>query len=200
MTSLYVLITYSFLKVIPVTEMSGKIEIGYLFGDQVFNTNAAKIMGLIFSLLLLSTVSALTLTGPRVTQVMGEDYKAINWFRKMSVREIPVRAIVIQSVLACAYILTSTFEEVITYIGFTLNLFTLLAVAGLFILRKRYRDAAPAYRMKLFPVLPLIFVLINMWILIYGLIYKPFESFAGILTAAAGMIFYYSFREKKANR
>jgi APA family basic amino acid/polyamine antiporter len=193
-TSLYVLITYCFLRIIPVSEMSGKIEIGYLFGNQVFSTNAAKIMGFIFSLLLLSTVSALTLTGPRVTQVMGEDYKAINWFRKLSAREIPVRAILVQSALACIYILTSTFEQVITYIGFTLNLFTLLAVAGLFILRKKYRDAAPAYRMKLFPVLPVIFVLINVWILVYGLIYKPFESFAGILTAATGLIFYYAFR------
>jgi len=197
-TSLYVLITYSFLKVIPVTEMSGKIEIGYLFGDQVFSTNAAKIMGLIFSLLLLSTVSALTLTGPRVTQVMGEDYKSINWFRKLSEREIPVRAILVQSALAIIYILTSTFEQVITYIGFTLNLFTLLAVAGLFTLRSRYRDATPEYRMKLYPVLPIIFIMINMWFLVYGLIYKPFESFAGLLTAAVGLIFYYSFKDKKA--
>jgi APA family basic amino acid/polyamine antiporter len=177
--------------------MSGKIEIGYLFGNQVFNNNAAKIMGLIFSLLLLSTVSALTLTGPRVTQVMGEDYKPINWFSKLSSKEIPVRAILVQSALASVYILTSTFDEVITYIGFTLNLFTLLAVAGLFTLRKKYHDAAPAYRMKLYPVLPIIFVVINMCILVYGLIYKPFESFAGLLTAAVGLIFYYSFRKKR---
>lgn len=190
-TALYVLITYSFLKVIPISMMEGKIEIGFLFGEQIFSLDAARIMGLIFSILLLSTVSALTLTGPRVTQVMGEDYPGIGWFAKLSSRDIPVRAIMVQSVLAGAYILTSTFEQVITYIGFTLNLFTLLAVMGLFILRRRPTEGPVVFRIKFHPVLPAIFILINGWILVYGLIYKPLESFAGILTAAAGLLVYY---------
>jgi len=196
-TSLYVLLTYCFLKVIPIDEMAGKIEIGYLFGEQIFNGSGARSMALIFSFLLLSTVSALTLTGPRVTQVMGEDYPAINWFRKLSGRDIPARAILIQAALASVYIMTSTFEQVITYIGFTLNLFTLLAVFGIFILRRKYKEHVPAFRMRLYPVLPAIFILINLWILVYGLIYKPFESFAGIVTAAAGLLVYYLLDRKK---
>jgi len=196
-TSLYVLITYTFLKVIPINEMTGKIEIGYLFGDQIFGANGAKTMALIFSFLLLSTVSALTLTGPRVTQVMGEDYPGISWFRKLSRKDIPARAILIQAALASVYILTSTFEQVITYIGFTLNLFTMMAVFGIFILRTKFKETKSAFRMKLYPVLPAIFILINLWILVYGLIYKPFESFAGILTAAAGLLFYYLLDKKK---
>ncbi len=190
-TTLYILVTYAFLKIIPINSMAGKIEIGFLFGSQIFSNSAAVVMGLLFSLLLLSTVSALIITGPRVTQVMGEDYNLLKWFGKKSTGEIPVRAILVQSLLSLIYIITSTFEQVITYIGFTLNLFTLMTVIGLIIIRYKEPKPAGIFSTPLYPILPLLFVLISTWILVYGIIYKPVESTAGIATALAGLIFYY---------
>ncbi len=190
-TLLYVFTTYVFLKVIPISDMTGKIEIGYIFGNQIFGEHTSKIMGLIFSLLLLSTVSSMIITGPRVTHVMGEDYGILKWFAKRSGNDIPVRAIIIQGVISIIYILTSTFEQVITIIGFTLNVFTLLAVIGMMINRSRHPDSSYVYRIRLYPVVPVIFILINAWIIIYGLIYRPGESFAGIGISLAGLIFYF---------
>jgi APA family basic amino acid/polyamine antiporter len=134
---------------------------------------------------------------------MGEDYEFLKWFSKRSKKEIPVRAIIIQAVLSIGYILTSTFEQVITLIGFTLNLFTLLAVIGMMLNRRKQSDSEFIYRVKLYPVIPIIFILINAWIIIYGLIYRPMESFAGIGISLAGLIFYFidrSYqRRKKTN-
>ena len=189
-TILYVFTTYVFLRVIPISEMTGKIEIGYIFGSQIFGSHTSTIMGLIFSLLLLSTVSSMIITGPRVTHVMGEDYRILKWFAKRSRKEIPVRAIIIQAALSIGYILTSTFEQVITLIGFTLNVFTLLAVIGMMLNRRKKPDSQYVYRVKLYPVVPIIFILINTWIIIYGLIYRPMESLAGIGISLAGLIFY----------
>ncbi len=196
-TILYILTTYVFLKVIPIEAMTGKIEIGYLFGNQLFGEKTSTIMGLIFSLLLLSTVSSMIITGPRVTHVMGEDYSILKWFSKISGKEIPVRAIVIQGIISLVYVLTSTFDQVITITGFTLNLFTLLAVIGMMLNRHRGLPAG-VYKIKLYPVLPIIFILINVWILIYGLIYRPVESLAGIGTSLIGLVFY--FIDKRYNR
>ena len=189
-TVLYVFTTYVFLRVIPIQEMTGKIEIGYIFGNQIFGNHTSTIMGLIFSLLLLSTVSSMIITGPRVTHVMGEDYAILKWFSGKSKKDIPVRAIIIQAALSMGYILTSTFEQVITLIGFTLNLFTLLTVIGMMLNRRKLPDSAFIYRVKLYPVIPIIFILINAWIIIYGLIYRPVESLAGIGISLAGLIFY----------
>ena len=190
-TFLYVFTTYVFLRVIPIRDMTGKIEIGYIFGSQIFGPHTSTIMGLIFSLLLLSTVSSMIITGPRVTQIMGEDYAILKWFAKRSKKEIPVRAIIIQSALSIGYILTSSFEQVITLIGFTLNVFTLLAVIGMMLNRRKKPDSDFVYRVKFYPVIPIIFILINSWIIIYGLIYRPMESFAGIGISLAGLIFYF---------
>lgn len=189
-TFLYVFTTYVFLRVIPISDMTGKIEIGYIFGSQIFGTHTSTIMGLILSFLLLSTVSSMIITGPRVTHVMGEDYTILKWFAKKSQKEIPVRAIIIQAALSIGYILTSTFEQVITLIGFTLNVFTLLAVIGMMLNRRKKPDSDFVYRVRLYPLVPVIFILINTWIIIYGLIYRPMESLAGIGISLAGLIFY----------
>jgi len=189
-TVLYIFTTYIFLKVIPADIMAGKIEIGYLFGNQIFSANTGAVIGIIFGILLLSTVSSMIITGPRVTQVMGEDYKILKWFSKLTGKDIPVRAILALGIISILYILTTTFEQVITLIGFTLNLFTLLTVTGLIINRRRNPGMSPPFKMKFYPVLPYIFILINLWILVYGLIYRPVESITGILIAAVGGLFY----------
>lgn len=194
-TLLYILITYVFLKMIPAGTMEGKIEIGYLFGQEVFGPEAGRIMGTLFSLLLFSTVSSLIITGPRVSQVMGEDYPGIRWFSRTSKFDTPLRAIYIQAGIAILYVLTATFEQMITYIGFTLNLMTLLTVLGMMINRHRHggTDFFP-FRVKPYPLLPVIFLVINTWILVYGLLFRPLESCAGIFTTAAGLLFWIKFK------
>lgn len=188
-TGLYIGITYVFLKVIPLGTMAGKIEIGFLFGKELIGVDAGRIMGGLFSLLLFSTVSSLVITGPRVTQVMGEDYPGIRWFSHTSAFDTPARAIYIQAGIAIFYLTTSTFEQMITYIGFTLNLMTLLTVLGMMFYRKKLPPGnVLVYKVRPYPLLPIIFLLINTWIMFYGLVYRPVESFAGIITAALGLL------------
>ena len=188
-TLIYLLITYVFLRVIPAGLMAGKIEIGFLFGRSVLGVNAGKTMGILFSLLLFSTVSSLIITGPRVSQVMGEDYPGIRWFSKTSRFDTPMRAIYIQALIAVIYVATDTFAQMIIYIGFTLNLMTLLTVLGMMINRQKYGTSGVfPYRLKPYPLLPVVFLIITSWILVYGLIFKSTESIAGLLTTAIGFL------------
>lgn len=198
-TILYLGITWVFLRIIPLELMQGKIEVGYIFGQRILGAYAGKVMGLLFSLLLFSTVSSLIITGPRVTQVMGEDYRGIRWIGRNSRNDTPARAIYIQAVLAILYIISSTFEQMITYIGFTLNLMTLLTVLGMVIQRQRDRNSPnPPYLLRPYPLLPAVFLLVNIWIMVYGLIYRPLESTAGLLTTALGYLVWLILQ--KANR
>jgi basic amino acid/polyamine antiporter, APA family len=87
-------------------------------------------------------------------------------------------------------ILTSSFDRVLTYIGFTLNLFTLLTVAGLIVLRMKQPALPRPVRMWGYPWTAIVFLLIGFWILTYGLIYKPVESVAGLATVLTGLIVY----------
>ncbi len=188
-TLLYLGITWVFLRIVPIDLMYGRIEVGFLYGQEILGIRAGKLIGILFSLLLFSTVSSLIITGPRITQVMGEDYPFIRWFAHVGKRDTPARAIYIQAALAVVYLLSSTFEQMITYIGFTLNLMTLLTVFGLIIQRQRHPPVpAQPFRLKPYPLLPVIFLLINAWIMVYGLIYRPLESAWGLATAFLGFL------------
>ena len=72
---LYVLLNVAFLLGAPMDEMEGKIEIGLVVANTAFGASGGKIMGTLLSLMLISTVSAMVMAGPRVLQVIGEDFR-----------------------------------------------------------------------------------------------------------------------------
>ena len=184
---LYVLINFVFLYTTPIEAMKGKLEVGLIASESIFGVSGGKIMGMLISLSLISSISSMVWAGPRVTQVIGED---IPFFRKLSKTNpsgIPVTAIVIQLLIAVVLVMTSTFDVVINYTIFTLILSSLVTVVGVFVLRYRFPNAKPAYRTWGYPVTPLIFIGISIWMLIFLAMNKPWEAAGGIVTILVGL-------------
>ena len=172
-TVLYILLNLGFMLVLPFNEMAGKKEIGYIFADKIFIGIISGLIGLVISLLLVSGISSMIITGPRVTRSMGEDHGLFKLFSKTTPSEIPQRAIIMQSVISLIFVLTSSFQSVILFIGFTLNIFTLLTVVGLFILRirdKKNSSTHDGYKVFGYPFVPAFFILVYLFMLGYGLI------------------------------
>ena len=71
---LYLMLNYTFLAVAPMDAMAGQVEVGYVAATYAFGNVGAKVMGVLLSLLLISTVSAMVIAGPRVLQMVGEDF------------------------------------------------------------------------------------------------------------------------------
>ncbi len=187
---LYLMLNYIFLYAAPMSDMEGKIEIGVIVARHAFGETGGMIMGLVLATLLISTVSAMIIAGPRVLQVIGEDF---HLFRLLSVRNkdgIPMIAIFVQSAITLFFILTSTFESVLVFSGFVMGLNTFFAVAGVFILRARDSES-PGYRTWGYPLTPLIFLGLMAWTLVYILLNRPEEGIAGLLIVALGALVYY---------
>jgi APA family basic amino acid/polyamine antiporter len=91
--------------------------------------------GVVLALLLVSTVSAMTIAGPRVLQVIGEDFRGLSFLGRTNRDGIPSTAIYLQSVLTLLFILTSTFQSILVFAGFTLALNSFATVLGIFVLR-----------------------------------------------------------------
>ena len=94
-------------------------------------------MGITLSLLLISTVSAMLMAGPRVLQVIGQDFHLFRWLAKTNRDGIPMTAIWAVALLSVALVLSSSFESVLVFSGFILALNTFFAVGGIFVLRAR---------------------------------------------------------------
>ncbi|MGZ3885142.1 MAG: APC family permease [Bacteroidia bacterium] len=185
---IYTALNYVFMYSVPVNELKGVVEVGYLSANKIFGQQVGQFMGLVIALLLVSTISAMILAGPRVMQAMGRDIRPLSWLSVSNKNNVPYVAVIFQSVISIALVLTSSFESLITYVGFTLNLFTFLTVLGIFILR--YRKTATPYRTPLYPLPPLLFLLINAWILFFIFKNKTEESLFGLGTVLLGFIIY----------
>jgi APA family basic amino acid/polyamine antiporter len=189
--ALYVLLNFVFLRTVPIGELAGKLEVGYVFADRVFGNIGGRLMGGIIAFLLLSSISAMIIAGPRISRVIGEDYRLFRRLGKTTAKDIPATAIIVQGILSVFYIVTSTFDQVIVFIGFTLNLFTFMTVLGVMIMRKKRPDLPRSYRTIGYPWVPLAFLAIHIYILVYGLLYRPKESLAGIGLTAIGLLVYF---------
>ena len=193
---LYVMLNFVFLYTVPIGEMKDAggnpiVDIGSISAVKIFGETGGKFIAIVISLLLLSSVSSLIIAGPRVTQVMGEDFHLLRFFSMKNKNNAPFIAIFTQGCITLFFIFTSTFEAVITYIGFTLNLFTFLSVLGLFILRIKKPELPRPYKTWGYPVTPIIFLCMGGWLLVYGLMYKQKESLAGLGTLVVGLIIYF---------
>ena len=196
-TVLYVLLNFIFLYTTPIADLAGQLEVGFISANKIFGSTGGKIIGITISLLLVSTISAMIIVGPRVTQAVGEDFSMLKIFGKKNAKGIPVIAIIFQSSISLFLILTATFETVLIYLGFTLNLFTFLTVLGLFVLRKKMPHISRPYKTFGYPYTPIIFLLFSSWLLVYGIIYKPVESIIGFATVLTGLILYFQSKKQK---
>ncbi len=197
---LYVALNYVFLSVAPVEAMRGQIEVGYIAASSAFGETGGKLAGLILAALLISTVSAMTLAGPRVVQVVGEDFHALRFFARTNRDGIPSVAIYAQTALSVIFILTASFESVLVFAGFTLALNSFVTVLSVFVLRWRQPDLPRLYRTFAYPLTPLVYLALTGWTLGFVLVNKPMEGLFGLGVIASGLVLYYLSRTISPSR
>lgn len=190
---LYVGLNYAFLRVTPLPELQGELEVGLLAAGRLFSPALAKLMGLTIAFLLTSTISAMTFAGPRIVQAIGEDVPTLAWLaHRQPGSGVPLRALLTQTAMALLFLAVGlTFQELLLYTGFVLSLFTFLTVVGVFILRLRRPDLPRPYRTWGYPLTPLLFLGLNGWTLWFLLRQNPSESLAGLLTLLLGLPLYF---------
>lgn len=190
-TIMYVLLNAVFLYSTPVEQLVGQVEVGNIAAISIFGESGGRIMSGVISILLVSSISAMVYVGPRVTQAMGEDVYLLRPLAKRTKKLVPINALWLQSAISLVLILTASFEQIINFSGFVLNLCTLMVAIGLFVNRIKYPNIERPFKTWGYPVTPLIFMVIILWILIYMVIEKPIESLYGILTIFVGFVFYF---------
>lgn len=200
-TVLYLGLNFSFLYAAPMDSLTGQVEVGAIAAQAAFGEGAGRFTGIILALLLISTVSAMTLAGPRVIQVIGEDFPAVSALGKTNAHGIPARAIYTQSAIALVFILSSTFESILVFSGFTLALNTFATVASVFVLRYREPELERPFRLTLYPLPPLIYLVLIGWTLVFTLLNRPVEGLFSLGIIGSGLLFYWlSTREHPAAR
>ena len=196
----YVLLNAIFLATTPESELRGQIEVGLIAGKHIFGENGGRVVGGIICLGLISAVSSMTWIGPRVTMAMGEDHWLLRFLGHKNAYGVPANAVIVQLLIVNILLLTRSFELVVIYIQFALLLCSLLTVVGVFVLRATRPNIPRPYRVWLYPMPPLIFAIITIWMMVYLLRSKTTESIAGLVTALVGFLLYFCARKRVSPR
>ncbi len=192
---LYILLNLFFVYAIPPSEMIGEPEIGALAATLSFGKTAGIIVSLLISCALFSSLSAFIILGPRVYYSMAREGYFFNILTKIHNRfKVPVYAIFLQSSIAIILVISGTFDQILVYMGFSLGIFPILAVLGVFQLRMK--KISPL-KVKGYPYVHIIFIVASVGILVLAYLERPLESSVAILTALSGIPFYYWFRRQK---
>jgi APA family basic amino acid/polyamine antiporter len=188
---LYLSLNAVFLRSAPSSELAGKLEVGQVAAAHILGEAGGKIMAGLISFGLLSTISAMTWIGPRVTVAMGEDLRALSFLSRKTEGGVPAAAMLVQFAIVAILVITATFDQVVNYTQFSLTVCSFFTVLGVIVLRWRQPALARPYRTWGYPVTPLIFLGISLWILYFQFRGKPGESIAGLATMALGLIVYF---------
>ncbi|MEM8489592.1 MAG: amino acid permease [Pseudomonadota bacterium] len=187
----YLLLNYVFLAVAPMEAMVGKVEVGYVAASYAFGDVGATIMGVLLSLLLISTVSAMILAGPRVLQRIGEDFPVFRLLGRVNDDGIPASAVLVQATVALAFLWSASFDRILVFSGATMALNTFFTVLGVFVLRRRQPQLMRPFRTWLYPIPPLVFLVITGWTLLYIVLQRPVEAMITAGIVVSGAAFYW---------
>ncbi|MBM14191.1 MAG: amino acid permease [Halieaceae bacterium] len=189
--ALYCLLNFVFLSVAPIDEVVGKVEVGIIVAEFAFGKKIGSAMGLLLALLLISTISAMILAGPRVLHRIGQDYPRSAPIARENKDGIPINAILLQSGTALLFLWTASFEQILIFSGATMALNTFATVLGLFVLRWQRPQLSRPFSVTLYPITPLIFLAITGWTLTYIVLQRPVEALISAAIVASGGFFYW---------
>ena len=188
--ALYVSLNAVFLRVAPIDQLAGQLDVAVVAGRYIFGEAGGRVVGGLICLGLVSSISAMTWIGPRVTMTMGEDIPMLRLFARTSRNGVPTAAILFQLAVVNVMLLSQSFEAVLDFIQFSLTACSFLAVLGVIKLRLTRPDLPRPYRAWGYPVTPIIFLAVTGFMMYYLITNRPLQSLAGFAMMLAGLAIY----------
>jgi APA family basic amino acid/polyamine antiporter len=190
-TILYLFLNAVYLYGADVDELAGKVEVGLVASRALFGSWGAVLVTIVLIISLFASASAMTIAGPRVYFALGRDARDFRWLSKASEAGVPVNALLLQGVVTSVIILVGRVDEIIQYAGFTLALMSALAVSCVIVLRFRRPELKRPFRVRFYPLPPLIFLGVTLWTMIWAFRGRPVESSLALITVLTGGAIYF---------
>jgi APA family basic amino acid/polyamine antiporter len=196
----YLLLNVLYVYAMPVPELVGlQVRVVDAAADRLFGPQAGDLLALVTILIVAGSISAMVFAGPRVYFAMARDGLFLSRAARIHPRyRTPAFSIAVQGLWSGVLVLTGTFGQLVDYTGFAVVLFAGVAVAGLFVLRRREPDAVRPFRALGYPVAPGVFVLASAAIVLNAFVANPRPSLAGTALILAGLPVYWYFRRQSA--
>jgi basic amino acid/polyamine antiporter, APA family len=147
----------------------------------------------------LGWLSVVILTGPRLVYAMAKDGVFFERAGRLHPRfRTPVFTLVLQAAISIVLLLSNSYDELLSYVVFADWLFFGLAVAGLFVLRRRDPKPAGVFLMPGYPWSALVFVAVAAAIVLNSFVVAPRQSWTGCALLGVGALLYWVAKRRRA--
>jgi APA family basic amino acid/polyamine antiporter len=189
--ALYLALNALYLRVVPQGQFTGTMAVGEVAAERLFGSAAGVMFAVVAVVIILSSLSAMTTAGPRVYFAMARDGVFVPAAARVHPRyRTPAVAIIAQAAWSSLLVLSGTFEQLLTYTGFGVILFSALAVLSLFFVRRTAKQAA-VFRAWGYPWAPALFCIVGFAIVVNTIREAPGVASAGLAVMAAGVPLYW---------
>lgn len=197
-TAVYILTSAAFIYLVAPERVTTGAAFAAQAGEALFGPAGALFFTCVVVVAVLGSLAAYTMSAPRVYFAMARDGLFLQAAARLNPRTgAPVRAVLMQAALASLLVLLGSFDEIISYFLFVVVLFVTLTVAGLFILRRK--GGAPEYLTPLYPLTPIVYLILSAGLLFLLAAGSPRQALAGVVVVLLGLpVYYLVFRRRES--
>jgi len=186
-TAVYIVISAVFIYLVPIEKVSSKGTFVAQAGEVLFGPAGGIVFSAIVIVCVLGSLAAFIMSAPRVYYAMARDGAFLKSVARLHPRfGTPARAIIIQGVIASILVALGSFEQIIAYFFFVAVLFLGLTVVGLFVIRRKPRQAETIILTVGYPFTPIAFLTLQTVMLILLATRNPREAALGSVVVLAG--------------
>src|SRR5262245_21820317 len=203
---IYCLTNLAYFYALPFSEVVSSSSTMYRDAPPVATKAAEKFLGaagvgfvsVAFLLSAIGALNGLILTSARVPFAMARDglfFSRIGELNPSS--RVPVWSVGILGVWSSILAISGSFDALTNMAMFAAWIFYAATTASVFVLRRKLAHATRPYRTLGYPVVPMLFVLIAIWLIINTLQTDPIGSVSGLVLIALGLPLYLYFRQQQ---
>jgi APA family basic amino acid/polyamine antiporter len=178
---------------LPVATKAAQTFLGALGG---------RLISIAFILSALGALNGLILSSARVPYAMARDGLFFSRFSAVNARShVPAWSIIIQAVWSSVLAISGSYDQLTDCVIFASWIFYGMTTSAVFVLRRKMPDASRPYKTFGYPVVPMVFVLVALWLIVNTLKARPVESTTGLILIALGLpvFIYYRYRQQTTN-
>jgi basic amino acid/polyamine antiporter, APA family len=198
-TVLYVGMNFMYLGVLSVPEIAHapSRRVATLAAQKILGDNGAGLLAILIMVSTFGCNNGLILSGARVYHTMAQDKLFLPAAGSLNRSGVPANALWMQCIWASVLCISGQYGNLLDYIVFTVLLFYIMTILGIFKLRTTRRDAPRLYKAFGYPYLPLLYIFLATLICVGLLISKPEYPGFGLLIVLLGIPVYYITQKKK---
>ncbi len=212
--TLYCLVNLAYLFALPLAQIQNAPDdrVATAALNAILGPTGAVIMAVAITISAFGCNNGLILAGARVAYAMAKDGLFFRSTGTLNNKGVPASALAYQGIWIIVLILLRTrhvgitgaatygnlYSDLLDYVVFSVLIFYVLTIAGIFVLRVKRPGAERPYRAFGYPFLPLLYIVAALAIMLVLLLYKTQTTWPGLVIVLLGVPVYLVWSRRSA--